>query len=164
MKILEALIAEIDQEAQSTKKILERVPADKFDWQPHEKSMDLKRLATHVAHLSFWPELVVKTDELDFADNNMENPKIESTKDLIDLWKKGTEASKAALKSMGESDLKKTWTLREGETVYLEAPKYNVIRQMSMNHLYHHRAQLGVYLRLLDIPIPGMYGPSADEQ
>ncbi len=164
MTLIDKLITEIEEEASNTKRMLECVPADKFDWQPHEKSMTLKQLATHVAHLSSWPELVLQTKELDFANNDLETPQIEHTTDLVTLLQKGAKASVSALQNAAKKDLEEAWVLRNGDVVLLNNTKYEVIRSMSVNHLIHHRGQLSVYLRLLDIPIPGMYGPSADDR
>ncbi|HET8573257.1 MAG TPA: DinB family protein [Edaphocola sp.] len=163
MTLISSLIAEIGHEASNTEKMLARVPADKFDWRPHEKSMTLKHLAAHVADLAGWPAFIVKTQFLDFANNNLERPVVESTEDLLALLKKGTEESVEALKNVTEEDLEGNWILRNGEHIIIDMPKAAVIRNMALNHIYHHRAQLGVYLRLLDVPVPGMYGPSADD-
>jgi len=163
MSIKQSFTIEINKEADSTKKMLERVPAEQFDWKPHEKSMTLKALATHVAHLESWPALVITTDELDFQNNTLERPKINTTQDLVDLSEKGRYESLQALENMDVEKMKDIWTLRNGEQILIELPKIGVLRGMCLNHLVHHRGQLSVYLRLLNVPVPGMYGPSADE-
>jgi len=163
MSLIHSLIAEIELESSNTEKMLARVPAAEFDWRPHEKSMSLKHLATHVAHLAQWPGFILKTQFLDFADNNLERPVVNTTEDLLILLQNGTNESVEALKTASEQDLEDNWILRNGEHIIIDMPKAAVIRRMALNHIYHHRAQLGVYLRLLDVPVPGMYGPSADD-
>ncbi len=164
MSIIQALITEIEIEAANTKKMLQSVPFNHAEWKPHNKSMAMKPLAVHTAQLAGWAGLIVSTDELDFANNNLPNPEINSTEDLINYFEEGTKQSIEALKSAKEGDLQSNWTLRAGDKILMKMPKYSFIRIMAMNHVYHHRAQLGVYLRLLNIPVPGMYGPSADDK
>ena len=164
MSLKDSLIAEIEQESKNTKKMIERVPEDKFDWQPHVKSMTVKALASHIATLSGMAGFVVKSDYLDFKEGKLKRPEINSKADLIKAVEESTRETIDALKSANDEDLNKSWVMRMGDYVILNAPKSAAIRTMCLNHLYHHRAQLGVYLRLLDIPIPGMYGPSADDR
>ncbi|KAA5533802.1 DUF1572 domain-containing protein [Taibaiella lutea] len=163
MDIKQGLINELSMEAANTRKMLERVPADKLEWQPHNKSMPLRRLAVHVAELSNWPVLVVNDDELDFSKMDYKPPVITTTEELLDIHEKGVEQAVAAIRNMSDEDLMKPWTLRNGEHIIFQLPKIAVLRGMCFNHIYHHRGQLSVYLRLLDIQVPGMYGPSADE-
>jgi len=163
MPLTSALIKEIEQEAASTKKMLARVPEDKFDWRPHEKSMTLKQLSRHVAFLSEWAGFITQTSELDFANNNLKRPEVNNTADLLKVHEQGVRSSIDALQATKDEDLEATWTLRNGAHVISEATKAVTIRRMALSHTYHHRAQLGVYLRLLDVPVPGMYGPSADD-
>jgi uncharacterized damage-inducible protein DinB len=148
-------------EANTTRKMLARVPEDKFNYKPHPKSMDLKRLATHIADLPGWISMTFNTDEIDFA-QPYDQPVINSHADLISYFEKRYEEGLGTLIPANETQLEKTWTLRNGDTIYATNPKIQVLR-MSLSQQIHHRAQLGVYLRLLDIPIPGSYGPSADE-
>lgn len=162
MNIIQLLSQELEKEAATTRKMLERVPSDKFDWKPHEKSMTLKRLATHVAELPGWISMALKTDELDFANNPYQPVEISNTKELLEYFERSLEDGKKSLAHATEEDLLPNWTLRNGDQVYSISTKYEVIR-MSLGQMIHHRAQLGVYLRLLNIPIPGSYGPSADE-
>jgi uncharacterized damage-inducible protein DinB len=162
MEIIPMLLKEMDEEAQTTRKMLERVPNDKLDWQPHPKSMTIRRLATHIAELPYWVKMTIDTDELDFADNPYEPTGISNAGDLLTILEKSLADGKASLEGTNEDELQKKWTLRNGEQIYSVRTKYEVIR-MSYCQTVHHRAQLGVYLRLLDIPIPGSYGPSADE-
>ena len=153
---------ELEQEAQTTRKMLALVPNDKYDWQPHAKSMTMGRLASHVAELPGWVEMALTTEELDFANNPYEPEKITNTQDLLAYFEKCLEAGRAQLALAQPAQLGQPWTLREGQQVYSTSTKGEVIR-MAFSQIIHHRAQLGVYLRLLDIPIPGSYGPSADE-
>ncbi len=162
MTQIEAFTKELENEAVTTRKMLSIVPADKFDWAPHEKSMKLKPLASHIAELPTWIGMALTTDELDFADNPYEDKKLDSTVDLMALFEQSLEDARKHLAVADESSLGKMWTLRNGETIYSTDPKWAVIR-MAFSQIIHHRAQLGVYLRLLNIPIPGSYGPSADE-
>ena len=162
MNIIQLLLQELEKEAVTTRKMLERVPSDKFDWKPHEKSMTLKRLATHIAELPGWISMALTTDELDFANNPYQPVEINNTKELLDYFERSLAEGKKSLMSATENDLLPNWTLRNGDQVYSVSTKYEVIR-MSFGQVIHHRAQLGVYLRLLNIPIPGSYGPSADE-
>jgi len=162
LTIIPLLLKEIEQEAQTTRKMLERVPADKFDWKPHEKSMTLKQLTTHIAELPSWTAMALNTSELDFATMDYKPTPINSAEELIVLHAKSYAEGKEALQKAKEEDLLPNWTMRNGEQIYSVSSKYEVIR-MSFAQTTHHRAQLGVYLRLLNIPIPGSYGPSADE-
>lgn len=155
-------LRELEQEATTTRKMLARVPNDRYDWKPHPKSMSIRRLATHVAELPSWIGMALTTDELDFAANPYEAEKIENTTDLLDYFERMLEDGRQHLKNGKEETLNKPWTLRNGEEIYSVEPKADVIR-MSLSQIIHHRAQLGVFLRLLDVKIPGSYGPSADE-
>lgn len=163
MAIRDGLINELQHEAATTRKILERVPADKFDWKPHEKSMAMGRLATHVADMFSWFPGTLERDEIDFA-NGYEEPKPATTEELVALLDKNAAAARESLQKMEDAGFMKEWTLRNGEQILLQLPKIAVLRGMVMNHIVHHRGQLSVYLRLNDIPVPAMYGPSADEK
>lgn len=162
MKLIPLFFKELKQEAQTTRKFLKRVPEDKFDWKPHEKSMSLKELTVHIAEIPGWIETALNKDVLDFADGYVPTP-VENSDDLLELLEESVQKSNAALNDADEEDLLPDWTMRNGDQVLMVMPKHAVIRH-SLSQLTHHRAQLGVYLRLLDIPIPGSYGPSADEQ
>jgi uncharacterized damage-inducible protein DinB len=162
MSTIHTLLKEMEQEALTTRKMLERVPSDKFDWQPHKKSMTLQRLATHVAELSSWVEMAVTTDELDFAQNGYAPEIVENTAGLMEYFERNLARGRESLARTSENTLSENWTLRNGDQVYQVSSKGEIIR-MAYNQIVHHRAQLGVFLRLLDVPIPGSYGPSADE-
>lgn len=163
MSLTNSLIQEIENESVSMVKSLERVPADKFDWRPHHKSTTLKSLAVHIAELAGMPAAIVGLDELDLAAVEPA-PKINNAQDLVAYYNKGKTQSVEALKKISDEDLNKEWTLRYGDHIIKKLPKKDMIRNMGLSHAYHHRAQLGVYLRLLDQPVPSVYGPSADEQ
>ncbi len=163
MNIIELLLTELEREAQVTRKMLALVPADKFDWAPHEKSMKMKALATHIAELPSWVTLGLTTEELDFATAPYEPAPVQSTSDILTLFEKSYEDGRASLTKAKEEDLTGKWVLRNAEQIYATMTKYEIIRH-AYSQTIHHRAQLGVYLRLLDIPIPGSYGPSADDQ
>jgi uncharacterized damage-inducible protein DinB len=162
MTIIESFAKELEREAVTARKMLERVPDDKYNWKPHEKSMEMGRLATHIAELSGWIGLTLTTSELDFANNDYAPTVITNNKELLACFEKNLADGRTHLADAKEEQLSQPWTMRNGEEIYSTEPKSEVIR-MSISQIIHHRAQLGVYLRLLNIPIPGSYGPSADE-
>lgn len=158
-----ALLAEFDQEMGKTRTMLERVPADRLDWRPHERSYSLLELAGHVSNLPSWTSMTMVTEELDLEGPFERTPP--TTKDeVLDEFDRTVSGARAALQGASAEDLAVPWTLRSGDHTVFTIPRSAVHRSMVMNHLIHHRAQLGVYLRLLDVPVPGMYGPSADER
>lgn len=163
MEMIKIYLEELENEALTTRKMLERVPSEKFGWKPHEKSMSMQNLASHIAELPTWITMALTTDELDFAKEPYASKELHTTDDLLVLFEESMANGRTQLVPENEALLEKKWTLRNGEQIYNEWPKYGVIR-MALNQIVHHRAQLGVYLRLLNIPIPGSYGPSADEQ
>lgn len=162
MSIIQMLLKEMDNEAKTTRKMLACVPNDQYDWKPHEKSMTVRRLATHIAELPSWVSMTLTTDELDFANNPYQPVVINNTNELLAYFEKSLAEGRAELEKVTEKDLEPNWTLRNGEEIYSVESKGDVIR-MSYCQIVHHRAQLGVFLRLLNVPIPGSYGPSADE-
>lgn len=161
MTFIEFFKKQFIEEGATTRKMLSIVPDDKFDYKPHEKSMVMKSLVTHLADLPGWISMVFTSDELDFA-KSYEQPDINNNQQLMDYFEKRYNEGLSTLVPENENVLDKTWTLRHGEKILSADPKIDVIR-MSLSQQIHHRAQLGVYLRLLNIPIPGSYGPSADE-
>ncbi|WP_293311108.1 DinB family protein [Pedobacter sp. UBA5917] len=163
MDIIKLLLKEFEAEFNTTKKFLALVPADKFGWAPHEKSMKMKSLAIHIADLPSWVSLALTTDGLDFEATPYTEPPVENADDLVKLLEKNYAEGTAALEKAKEEDLNGRWILSMGKQVLADYSKYETIRH-SFSQTSHHRAQLGVYLRLLDIPIPGSYGPSADDQ
>ena len=162
MNIIELLLTELEREAQVTRKMLALVPTDKFGWAPHERSMKMKSLSTHIAELPTWITLALNTDELDFATAPYEPIEAENTTDILAVFEKSYEDGKGSLLKAKEEDLTGKWVLRNGDEIYATMTKYETIRH-AFSQTIHHRAQLGVYLRLLNIPIPGSYGPSADD-
>jgi uncharacterized damage-inducible protein DinB len=161
--IANGLIAELQQEAATTRKILERIPAELFDYKPHEKSMTMTRLATHVAEMVDWVTETCTKDELDFATIDYKPFEPATTTELVEYHDKNVAAAVEALKNTSDEDMQKPWTLKNGETTYFTMPKIATLRSMCFNHIWHHRGQLSVYLRLNDLPVPSIYGPSADE-
>ncbi len=162
MSMIQMLLKEMDQESKTTRKMLELVPDDKYDWKPHEKSMTIQQLATHIAELPLWVTMTLDTSELDFATSPYTQTPINKTSDLIAYFEKSLDDARKRLSIATDEDLLPNWTLRNGEDIYSVSTKGEVVR-MTYCQIVHHRAQLGVFLRLLDIPIPGSYGPSADE-
>jgi uncharacterized damage-inducible protein DinB len=164
MPLNTTLIGELKHEGSNTRKMLALVPADKFDWIPHQKSMKLGRLAKHVAELNLWIERILNSEEFDFATANFSSALPESSEEILKIFDERLAEATAALEKATDDDLNKTWTVLRGGHVMFQMPKKVALRSFSYNHIYHHRGQLSVYLRMLDIPIPGMYGPSADEK
>lgn len=163
MPLNEAFIAEIENEAKATRRLLERVPLDKSDWKPHEKSMTLGRLASHVAEIPGWVAVSLDQDELDFAKMDYK-PKIAKTNaELLEIFEENHKKAIDALKRANDAEFMKPWTLRNGEQVYMTLPKAAVVRSFAISHQIHHRGQLSVYMRLNDVALPGIYGPTADE-
>lgn len=162
MNIIDLLLTELEREALVTRKMLTLVPVEKFDWAPHQKSMQLKPLATHIAELPSWITLALTTDELDFAKAPYQPAAAENTADILALFEKSLAEGKQNLAEAKEAALTEKWVLRNGDQILFTMTKYETIR-LAYSQTIHHRAQLGVYLRLLNIPIPGTYGPSADD-
>jgi uncharacterized damage-inducible protein DinB len=162
MDIIPALLKEIEAEAGTTRKMLQLIPADKFSWKPHEKSMSLQNLAVHIAELPSRVSMALNTSELDFATMDYKPTPVSDTTHLLSIFETSFASGSNSLKNAKEDDLFPEWTMRSGEQIHAVMSKYEVIRH-AFSQTTHHRAQLGVYLRLLNIPIPGSYGPSADE-
>jgi len=160
---MQSLLAEFDHENASTRKILERLPDEHFDWQPHAKSFTLGKLATHLATMPGWTKITLAQDELDFA-KPMDRPTPTNREEILSVFDAAVASSREVLASTTEDVLTQPWTMRNGDQVFFTMPKGAVLRDMCFNHTVHHRGQLSVYLRLLDVPVPGMYGPSADER
>lgn len=162
MEIIPTLLKEMDNESKTTRKMLERIPDDKYDWKPHPKSMSIRQLGSHIAELPSWISMVLTTTELDFATSAYEEKKIADTKSLMALFETSLADGRSHLEKATEDDLLPTWTLRNGEDIYSASSRAEFIRTIFCQ-IVHHRAQMGVFLRLLDVPIPGSYGPSADD-
>ncbi|MES2850324.1 MAG: DinB family protein [Bacteroidota bacterium] len=162
MTRLELFRKELAREAIATRKMLAAVPNNKFDWKPHPKSMSIRQLANHIADLPAWPTFTLNSKGLDFAKMEYTPKETNDTAALTAAFESNLKEGLNALDIGKEETLDELWTLRNGEQVYSVEPKAEVIR-MSISQIIHHRAQLGVFLRLLDVAIPGSYGPSADE-
>jgi uncharacterized damage-inducible protein DinB len=161
MAIVDALLQELEQEAQTTKRVLERVPADKLGWKPHAKSMSLGQLALHVAQL---PGAVAQmSTQSPVQAPEFNHPSATSTSELLPALDESIAAAKAVLSGMSDSDLASTWRLMGGDRELMAVPRGALLRSIMLNHWYHHRGQLSVYLRELGVPLPAIYGPSADE-
>ena len=158
-----AMAEELKLESATTRKILERLPAEKFDWKPHEKSMTLSQLASHIIEMVGWTTPTVTLPGLDFATMDYKPTIHETTASMLEAFDKNVADSTAILSGISDEELGKSWFMRNGETLYFEMPRAAVMRSMVLNHIVHHRGQLAVYIRLLDIPVPAIYGPSADE-
>jgi uncharacterized damage-inducible protein DinB len=166
MPINQSILPEFDQEMTNTRKLLERTPDGRFDWKPHEKSMPLGRLATHCAEIPGWIVPTIGQTELDLAPPGkppFEPTKCDTTADVLATFDKNVSGARSALESATDGHLMQIWSLLMGGRTIFSMPRVVVVRSMCLNHLIHHRAQLGVYLRLNNVAIPGMYGPSADD-
>ena len=164
MSIAELFLDEFRREVVGTRRTLEAVPADRYDYSPHEKSFKMGRLAGHIAEIPAWAEGMVTQDELDMAAGGLTNIDPSSAEELMSGWEASVEAFERGLEGASDEHLQQTWTLRAGEQVLYSAPRVVAIRNFVLNHMIHHRGQLQVYLRLLDIPLPSVYGPTADER
>ena len=167
MPIADSLLAEFDQEKVHTRRMLEAVPDDHLAWKPHEKSMALGSLASHVAHLPQWCVRTCLEDELDFEPPDgpkFEVPDFSCRSEMLEAFDRICVEAQKALTQTSDADMMKPWTLKyQGNSIFT-LPKVAVLRSLVFNHLIHHRGQLSVYLRLLGQPVPATYGPSADEQ
>jgi uncharacterized damage-inducible protein DinB len=166
MSISASLLPEFDQEMSNTRKALERVPDDKFDWKPHEKSATLGGLANHLANLPSWTVFTINQDSLDLEPPDGESFKWEGTgsrEELLEVFDQNVAAARDAIAGASDQELFKPWSLLKGGVTLMTLPKIAVLRGFMMNHIIHHRGQFTVYLRLNDIPVPSIYGPSADE-
>jgi uncharacterized damage-inducible protein DinB len=166
MSISASLLPEFDQETVGTRKTLERVPEDKFAWSPHEKSMPMASLATHIANMLGWGTITLTQNDFDFqppgSEPYREEP-VKSRAELLEKFDANAATFRAALAAASDEALLTNWSLlKEGQALFT-MPRIAVLRGMILNHIIHHRAQLGVYLRMNDIPVPALYGPSADE-
>lgn len=166
MAISASLLPEYDHEMANTRKTLERIADDKFDWKPHAKSFSLGALATHLSNIPSWAVLALEKDSFDMAPPGAPLPRTEQAKsrrEVLETFDKNVAAARAAIAAASDTTFLQNWSLLSGGKRVLTLPKVAVVRSFVMNHTIHHRAQLGVYLRLNDIPVPAVYGPSADE-
>ena len=162
MTIGQELLQELILEATVTRRYLENVPFTKLDYKPTEKSEALGRLAIHVAEIVAWWTACIENDKLDFID--FEPKDVKSKTELLNYFDYLLADAKNSLSNVKDKEFEKEWSMTHGEDVLFTLPKKQVVRLFCMNHLVHHRSQLGVYLRLLDIPVPATYGPSADDE
>jgi len=163
MPFSQTLLPEFEEEMKNTRKILERVPDDNLNYQPHPKSMTMARLATHVAELPSWTVPTLDQDVLEMSSDYQ--PRIaKSNAELLEIFDKGVADARSRIAGASDQTWGKTWTFKWNGQVVMSMPKAAVMRSVIMNHLIHHRAQLGVFLRLNDVAIPGLYGPSADDK
>ena len=163
MSISHSLTAELQYEGQTTRKCLERIPEDKYDWKPHEKSMTMIRLATHVAEMTDWVKETIEKPELDFAKMDYKPFEPKNNAELVEFLDKQIAEAIECLKDVPDEQFMENWKLRNGDQIYFDMPRFQVLRGMVFNHIVHHRGQLSVYLRMNDVPVPALYGPSADE-
>jgi len=161
MRIVDSILMEIEQEAQTTKRVLDRIPENKLAWKPHPKSYSLGQLALHIASVPGSVAAAVVPDSMEVP--NFSQPEPKSRQEVLDTFNKSLESAKATLKKMDDARLTSTWSLTKNGKVLMSVPRIGFIRSILMNHNYHHRGQLSVYLRMLDVPVPPIYGPSADE-
>jgi uncharacterized damage-inducible protein DinB len=160
--IAQSLLPEFDHEMENTRKTLERVPEDKLTWKPDPKSMTLGRLAGHIAEMPSWGSMTVKMDSLNL-DGSGEALTAKSRQQVLEAFDKNVSEARAAIAAASDDHLLKPWSLLVQGKAVLTMPRIGVIRSMVMNHIIHHRAQLGVYYRMNGVPVPALYGPSADE-
>jgi len=167
MPMRDALLPEYDQEMATTRRLLERVPEDRLDWTPHPKSFTLQALLSHLVNIPSWIPMTLEQNVLDMAPEGQKpwtTPQLTSRDAWLAAFDANTALGRASLEKLEDAQLAEIWTLKAGAQTYFSAPKGGVLRGFALNHLIHHRAQLSVYLRLLDVPLPSIYGPSADEQ
>jgi uncharacterized damage-inducible protein DinB len=166
MSIAQSLLPEFDQEMAGTRKTLERVPEDKLDWRPHERSMTMAGLATHIANMMGWATVTLAQDNFDIQPEGSapyhEEP-AKSSAELLAKFDQGVASVRAALAATSDEAMMTNWSLLKGGAALFTMPRVAVLRGMIFNHIIHHRAQLCVYLRMNDVPVPALYGPSADE-
>lgn len=163
MTLAETLLLDFEPEVANTRRLLERIPESDPDWKPHPKSMPIGRLALHTARLPDFLTRILTTDELNMAQEKWPDFIFESTAHLVSELERTANEAKEHMLSSSDESLQNTWKLSFGDRTIVEAPRMILYRVMFLNHLVHHRGQLSVYLRLLNIPVPGLYGPSADE-
>jgi uncharacterized damage-inducible protein DinB len=161
MNLTELFLGELEREAAATRRTLERVPEGRYDWKPHEKSMTLGRLAELVARLPSWPVFMIKQDELELT--TQQSQPLRTSRELVQALDEGVAEAREALANTTDEHLMKPWRLLFGGQIVSEEPRHLMLRGGVFNHLAHHRGQLTVYLRLNDVPVPAIYGPSADD-
>ena len=163
LKMIDSLIMEFEHEAQTTRKHLERLPEDKLDWQPHEKSFTARGLASHIVDLVRLSDFIFTTDEFDFDPATYKPYQATSVADLLKTFDDNVANCKQAMASVTDEKVMQSWRFKIMDKVRFEKPRAAVFRDFALSHLIHHRGQFSVYLRLLNVPVPGSYGPSADD-
>lgn len=164
MAIKDFLLPEYDHEMATTRKVLERVPLADAQWKPHAKSMTMGDLAAHIIEIPGWVASIVNAPFVDMAANpDHKRPTYATSSELLAAFDQGVARARAAIDSKSDAEMMESWSLKKGEQVLLSMPKAGVLRSFLLNHLIHHRGQLSVYIRLKDVPVPMIYGPSADE-
>jgi uncharacterized damage-inducible protein DinB len=161
MRIADSIVMELDQEAQITKRVLDRVPSDKLSWKPHPKAFSLGQLALHIAAVPGGVAAAAAGDT--FEAPNFTQAEARSCKEVFDTFSQSLDNAKDTIKKMDDAKLNSMWILTKNGKTLMSIPRIAFIRSIMMNHLYHHRGQLSVYLRMLEVPVPSIYGPSADE-
>ena len=162
MAIKDALLPEFDHEMATSRKVIERVPEDKFGYKPHDKSMTMGRLASHIAEMSDWATNGITQDKLDIA-GGYKPFEAKSSAELLAAFDKSVAGARSAIAGASDETFMKNWSLTSGDKTLMSMPKIAVVRTFVLNHVIHHRGQLSVYLRLNNVPVPSIYGPSADE-
>jgi len=162
MNPIDAILMELSHEAATTRRLLEHVPAPHLNWQPHQRSMTMGRLATHISEIPGWVSTILDQDGFDIAASNYKPQTAGSVAELLEMFDRNMTMAEAAIRRQTMDRLSATWRItKQGQTI-LEMPRMGVIRSLLLNHLIHHRGQLSVYLRLKDVPLPSIYGPTAD--
>ena len=164
MSIGQSMLPEYDSEMATTRKLLERVPFDKADWKPHEKSFSMAELASHLRNMAGWMAVTCESDELDTGPDFKPPPLATSAEELLAAFDKATAEGREALAGVSDEAMMQTWSLKHAGQALFSMPKVACIRGMILNHMIHHRGQLSVYLRLNDVPLPSIYGPTADDR
>jgi uncharacterized damage-inducible protein DinB len=162
MSISQSLLPEFDYEMATSRKVIERVPEDRYSWKPHERSMTMGRLASHIAEMPSWGVMGLKQDSFDLATSSGAFSAA-SQKELLDTFDKNVAGAREAISSTDDATYFTNWSLKKGSDTLMTMPKIAVVRSFVMNHIIHHRGQLSVYLRENNVPVPSIYGPSADE-
>lgn len=157
-------LGDLDAELQTTRRLLERLPDEQLGWKPHAKSFSLGELATHLATLPVWLVSIVREDSFDLAAPRPKNAALPGREAVLEAFDRSAADLREALEDAGDEALTRAWELRHGAQVLMSAPKHAVLRRVGINHVVHHRGQLSVYLRVLEVPLPPIYGPSADER
>jgi uncharacterized damage-inducible protein DinB len=163
MNLIDPILAELAHEGATTRRLLERLPQDRLGWQPHQKSMTLGRLATHIAEIPGWVGSIVEKDEFDLGASGYVPPTLGSVAEIIAMFDKSVAMATETLKRQSNDRLLAKWQLKKNGKLVVEMPRLGMVRSFLMNHLIHHRGQLSVYLRLQNVPLPSIYGPTADE-